>query len=195
MGDKKRDGDTTNLHSLYTCSKSMSLDIPKSVSRWSTWRQGKKPTRTLADLQNSFWPEICLSMQHMPAGCARKWILWCITERHLLRIISWVHTLLWASEKGSKIKHKSISGYFWREKLAGIAAAPDLILPQLSIYPWKWLCFRNCRAGELCRSSCKLSKHLTSRILLLPLGLNFSDSITQLLAHVAFLIAKLKILI
>lgn len=42
MGDKKRDGDTTNLHSLYTCSKSMSLDIPKSVSRWSTWRQGKK---------------------------------------------------------------------------------------------------------------------------------------------------------
>lgn len=157
-------------------------------------KAGKKPTRILADVQNPIWPEICTSMQHVPAGCARRWILCSITE-HPLRIISSVHTLLRASEEGSKIKLKSISGRVWREKLAGAATAPDLILPQVSVYPWKLLCFRNCRADELYHSSCKLPEHLTSRILLLPLGLNFSDFITQFLAHVAFLIAKLKILI
>lgn len=66
--------------------------------------------------------------------------------------------------QGSKIKPKSICGYFQRKKLAGAATAPDLILPHVSVYPWKLLCFRNCRADELYHSSCRPSEYLTSRI-------------------------------
>lgn len=68
----------------------------------------------------------------MPAGCPRKWILYSITE-HPLRIICTVHPLLGASGNGSKIKLRAylvISGL--KEKLAGAATAPGLILPQVS---------------------------------------------------------------
>lgn len=93
-------------------------------------------------------------------------------------------------------KAQSISGHSWvKGKVSGGCCSTWSDRPLGTSYPWKLFHFRDHRAdnGEL-DHSCNLSAHLTSRMLLLPVRLNFSDFITQLLGLVAFLIAKFKIL-
>lgn len=151
-------------------------------------------------MQNPLRAEICpscSSKQHMPACCWRKWIFCSITE-HPLRFISSVHPLRGALENSGKINLGANLFHFWakRKVSRGCYCSWSDSPPGIS-YPWKLLHLRDCRADndELYDSSCHLPWHLSSRMLLLPVRLNFSDFITQLLALVSFLIARLKILI
>lgn len=180
----------------------MRLGIPKSASRWSTGRQEKNH-------QDSCWSDLCKipsdlkSVCHIHPGDLSSTCHQAV-QGNGFSITSWntpedflqCSSTAQGCREWQQNKTQSISGHFRvKGKVSGGCYCSWSDSPPGISYPWKLLQFRDCRADELYHSSCNLSGHLTSRILLLPVMLNFSDFIIQLLALVAFLLTRLKIFI